>query len=116
MFLHRCLRRQDLVTNRRHTAKTGSNFHGYDFTNNNEDEEEDGFGDVYDREGEMLRQMGGGVAVEKGEMIGDFNFGSTIVLVFEAPRNFVFNFKPGECVKYGQGLGSGHVDYCDHIM
>ena len=38
-------------------------------------------------------------------MIGDFNFGSTIVLVFEAPQSFRFKFNPGERVKYGQGLG-----------
>ena len=46
-----------------------------------------------------------GVAVQKGERVGGFNLGSSIVLIFEAPKNFQFNVIPGQRVFYGQPLG-----------
>ena len=106
------------MTNRRKSVKTHSTFDGCDFTNNNniDGDIDCTYGDGYDREVDGVGTVDSGVTVEKGQMVGDFNFGSTIVLVFEAPRNFTFSLKSGERVKYGQGLGSGHVDYCDHIM
>ena len=47
-----------------------------------------------------------GVAVQKGERVGGFNLGSSIVLIFEAPKNFQFNVTPGQRVLYGQPLGT----------
>ena len=38
-------------------------------------------------------------------MLGEFNLGSTVVLVFEAPKNFEFGVKPGENIRLGQFLG-----------
>jgi len=45
------------------------------------------------------------VHLKKGQPIGDFNLGSTIVLLFEAPENFRFTVRPGQRLKYGQGVG-----------
>jgi len=45
-----------------------------------------------------------GILLKRGDNFGDFNFGSTVVLVFEAPDNLVFNVKPGDIIKLGQSL------------
>jgi phosphatidylserine decarboxylase len=41
----------------------------------------------------------------RGEEIGGFKLGSTIVLVFEAPSSFQFNLLEGQCIKIGESLG-----------
>ncbi|KAK7602877.1 hypothetical protein V9T40_006851 [Parthenolecanium corni] len=41
---------------------------------------------------------------KKGEEIGEFRLGSTIVLLFEAPKNFPFKVKPGERIKVGEAV------------
>ena len=46
----------------------------------------------------------GGLPVTKGEEMGGFGMGSTIVLVFEAPSGLNFQVSPGEKVRYGQPL------------
>jgi len=46
------------------------------------------------------------VQLGKGDLFGDFNLGSTIVLLFEAPDTFEFAIRPGQRVKYGQGIGT----------
>lgn len=40
----------------------------------------------------------------KGEEIGEFRMGSTIVLLFEAPENFQFNVSPGQKIKVGESV------------
>lgn len=47
----------------------------------------------------------GGVPLVKGEEMGGFMLGSTVVLCFEAPSDFNFDIKVGQAVKMGQPLG-----------
>lgn len=46
-----------------------------------------------------------GYPLLKGQEMGGFNLGSTVVLVFEAPKNFQFQVKKGDAVRVGQSLG-----------
>lgn len=54
------------------------------------------------------------IRLNKGDPVGEFRMGSTIVLIFEAPANFEFNLSPGQTVRMGQALGAfrkaKHVD------
>ncbi|EDO16380.1 hypothetical protein Kpol_1051p29 [Vanderwaltozyma polyspora DSM 70294] len=47
----------------------------------------------------------GGVPLIKGEDMGGFQLGSTVVLCFEAPRSFEYKINVGDKVKMGQELG-----------
>nr|XP_044988338.1 phosphatidylserine decarboxylase proenzyme, mitochondrial isoform X2 [Jaculus jaculus] len=47
-----------------------------------------------------------GVPMRKGEHLGEFNLGSTIVLIFEAPKDFNFKLKTGQKIRFGEALGS----------
>ncbi|XP_077944694.1 phosphatidylserine decarboxylase proenzyme, mitochondrial isoform X2 [Gasterosteus aculeatus] len=49
---------------------------------------------------------GDGVVLQKGAAVGEFNLGSTIVLLFEAPKDFSFNLQAGQRIRVGEGLGS----------
>ena len=73
-------------------------------TNSSRDEDEGG--GAY--HGELCDKVFGpeGVAMRKGDHVGLFHLGSTVVLVFEAPRSFEFTVSAGDRVKFGQPLGS----------
>ena len=47
----------------------------------------------------------GGYPLLKGQQMGGFNLGSTVVLVFEAPKSFEFSVEKGQHVKVGESLG-----------
>ncbi|XP_068562919.1 phosphatidylserine decarboxylase proenzyme, mitochondrial isoform X1 [Cebidichthys violaceus] len=57
-------------------------------------------------EGGVASIDGEGVVLQKGAAVGEFNLGSTIVLLFEAPKDFSFNLQPGQRIRVGEGLGS----------
>ncbi|EPY51422.1 phosphatidylserine decarboxylase Psd2 [Schizosaccharomyces cryophilus OY26] len=45
-----------------------------------------------------------GVPINRGEQLGRFQLGSTVVLVFEAPADFKFSTHQGQYVRVGEGL------------
>lgn len=47
----------------------------------------------------------GGQPLVKAQEMGGFCLGSTVVLVFEAPKDFQFNVVAGQKVRVGQALG-----------
>lgn len=47
-----------------------------------------------------------GIPMRKGEHLGEFNLGSTIVLIFEAPKDFNFSLQAGQKIRFGEALGS----------
>jgi phosphatidylserine decarboxylase len=60
---------------------------------------------VYEATYTKASRLLGGYPVTKGQEIGGFKLGSTVVLVFEAPDNFKFDLQVGQKVKMGQSLG-----------
>jgi len=50
------------------------------------------------------------VNASRGQPVGSFNLGSTIVLVFETSPKWIFNVSPGDVVKVGQRIGSDQPD------
>lgn len=45
------------------------------------------------------------VQLEKGQEMGGFKLGSTVVLVFEAPSSFTFTLNQDQKIQLGQSLG-----------
>lgn len=60
---------------------------------------------VYEATYTNASRLLGGYPLSKGQDIGGFKLGSTVVLVFEAPDNFKFNLSVGQKVKVGQSIG-----------
>jgi phosphatidylserine decarboxylase len=53
---------------------------------------------------EKMFTESGGITKAKGQEFGHFNFGSTIVLIFEAPEEFQFGDQMGSKVQVGQKM------------
>nr|CAB3264897.1 phosphatidylserine decarboxylase proenzyme-like [Phallusia mammillata] len=45
-----------------------------------------------------------GYEIPKGEALGEFNLGSTIVLIFEAPKETKLNLEAGQTIRFGQSI------------
>ncbi|KAK4883651.1 hypothetical protein RN001_006970 [Aquatica leii] len=60
----------------------------------------------YKQRGQISKDkyLGSNLKFMKGDAFGEFRMGSTIVLIFEAPKNFQFNLVPGQRVKMGQAI------------
>jgi phosphatidylserine decarboxylase len=44
--------------------------------------------------------------LNRGDEVGKFNMGSTIVLITETPRNFKFNIEAGQRTRMGDVVGN----------
>lgn len=60
---------------------------------------------VYEATYTKASKLLGGFPLKKGEEVGGFKLGSTVVLVFEAPENFHFDLEVGQKIKMGESLG-----------
>jgi len=47
-----------------------------------------------------------GLHLTRGDEVGCFHLGSSIVLLFEAPKDFQFLVEPGQRILFGQPLGT----------
>lgn len=56
---------------------------------------------VYSKASSLLR----GQPLSAGDEMGGFKLGSTIVLIFEAPKNFTFAVEEGQKIKVGEAIG-----------
>lgn len=56
------------------------------------------------------------IQLNKGELLGQFNMGSTVVMIFEAPTNFKFNLKTGQTIQLGEPIGNLAEPYKESLI
>jgi phosphatidylserine decarboxylase len=57
-------------------------------------------------EEKLIKKCGNPIEYERGVEMGGFKLGSTVVLVFEAKKDFQFVVQPGQKVEMGQSFGN----------
>ena len=60
--------------------------------------------DVRQKDADIVGNGSESLQMCKGEPFGEFRLGSTIVLLFEAPRNYKFRLTPGQRIQVGEGI------------
>jgi phosphatidylserine decarboxylase len=58
----------------------------------------------------LLGSQGENIQMCKGQPFGEFHLGSTIVLLFEAPKNFKFQLEIGQRILVGEGITDCRVE------
>ncbi|XP_063709505.1 phosphatidylserine decarboxylase proenzyme, mitochondrial isoform X2 [Culicoides brevitarsis] len=56
------------------------------------------------------------IQLNKGELLGQFNMGSTVVMIFEAPKNFKFNLTTGQTIQLGEPIGNLAENYKESLI
>ena len=54
---------------------------------------------------ENLKENPNGLVIEKGGEVGRFNLGSSVVMFFEAHKDFKFTIQEGQDIRYGEVIG-----------
>jgi phosphatidylserine decarboxylase len=57
----------------------------------------------------LVGLQGERVEMCKGEPFGEFRLGSTIVLLFEAPKDYKFKLTVGQQILVGEGISECHI-------
>jgi len=58
----------------------------------------------------LLGLQGEKIHMSKGQPFGEFHLGSTIVLLFEAPKNFKFQLEAGQRILVGEGISDCSIE------
>lgn len=57
----------------------------------------------------LVGSQGETVEMCKGQPFGEFRLGSTIVLLFEAPKDYKFKLRMGQRILVGEGISECHT-------
>ncbi|XP_021927861.1 phosphatidylserine decarboxylase proenzyme, mitochondrial isoform X2 [Zootermopsis nevadensis] len=58
----------------------------------------------------LVDMQGETVEMRKGQPFGEFRLGSTVVLLFEAPKDYKFKLRTGQRILVGEGVSECHVE------